>query len=242
VVFVGSSVTGRDLLRIRADHRLEVRPPIRRGDLPAAVRDGHEFIGIIDGEFFQNLAVSPKEILAALQDGQTIVGGASMGALRAAELATHGMHGVGTIYRWYASGRVTRDDDVALKYAADDDVYMPLTVPMVNVLWVTAAGRREGWLCAESARLVTAAARRMHWSMRTWPQVADQARLAGAERRTLFRYALSPEHDLKRLDALAVVAHLQRVLSGAGGEQAGRPGQGAAVQKEKDEDEARVTS
>ncbi len=232
-MFVGSSVTGRDLERISQDHRLVVRPPIRRGDLPAAVCDGYNLIGIIDGEFFQSLAVSPKEILAALHSGRTIVGGASMGALRAAELAAHGMHGVGTIYRWYASGRVTRDDDVALKYAADDGVYRPLTVPMVNVLWVTESGRRERWLCPESARLVTAAARRLHWSVRTWPQVAARAGLAGAERRRLLEYAASPEHDLKRLDALAVVADLQSVLSGAAHVAVGRAGRGTAVQRGK---------
>src|SRR5487761_457379 len=223
VVFVGSSVTGRDLGRI-GQGLVEVRPPIRRGDLPGVVCDGYEFIGIIDGEFFQSLAVSPKEILAALYGGRQVVGGASMGALRAAELSGYGMRGIGVIYRWYQTGRVTRDDDVALKYAADDGDYRALTVPMVNVKWVVAAARREGWLGPASTRRVMAAARRTPWSGRTWPGLAAAARLEEAERRALLGYAADPDHDLKRLDALAVVDHMQGVLSGAASADAGVAG------------------
>jgi hypothetical protein len=209
VVFVGSSVTDRDLEW--AGGWAEVRPPIRRGDLPDVVSEGYGLIGIIDGEFFQNLAVSPKEILAALYTGRTVVGGASMGALRAAELSRYGMHGVGVVFRWYRSGIVTRDDDVALKYAADDGIYRPLTVPMVNVRWVVAAGRSERWLDPSSARRVMAAARRIHWSVRTWPRVAVAAGVTGAERQALLSYATDPDHDLKRLDALAVLNYVKQI-------------------------------
>jgi hypothetical protein len=214
VVFVGSSVTGRDLEQI-GQSLVEIRPPIRRGDLPDVVSEGYEFIGIIDGEFFQSLAVSPKEILSALYEGRKIVGGASMGALRATEMSRYGMRGIGVIYRWYQSGCVSRDDDVALRYAADEGSYRLLTVPMVNVRWVVAAARREGWLCTQSARRVTVAARRTHWSARTWPGVCAAARLAGLERQMLLDYVADPDHDLKRMDALAVVDHMQRTVSGA---------------------------
>jgi TfuA protein len=37
---------------------------------------------ILDGEFAQNLSVSPKEILRLLDAGKEVVGAASMGALR----------------------------------------------------------------------------------------------------------------------------------------------------------------
>lgn len=212
VVFVGSSVTGRDLEQIEQG-QVEVRPPIRRGDLPGAVSDGYELIGVVDGEFFQSLAVSPKEILAALYAGRTIVGGASMGALRAVEMSPYGMRGIGVIFGWYQRGSITRDDDVALRYAVDEGEYHPLTVPMVNVRWVVEAGRRERWLCAESARQVSAAARRTHWSTRTWTRVCGAARLADEERQRLLDYAANRDHDLKRLDALAVVEHVQRAVS-----------------------------
>ena len=52
-------------------------------------------IGIVDGFFHQQPSVWHREILYALSQGVPVFGGASMGALRAAELADYGMTGVG---------------------------------------------------------------------------------------------------------------------------------------------------
>lgn len=54
--------------------------------------------GIVDGSFHQTRAVRHKEILALIDAGVTVLGAASMGALRAAELDTYGMIGVGRVY------------------------------------------------------------------------------------------------------------------------------------------------
>ena len=61
-------------------------------------------IGLIDGYFDGVPAVAHKEILWALDQGIRVLGAASMGALRAAELAPFGMEGVGAIWRDYADG------------------------------------------------------------------------------------------------------------------------------------------
>jgi hypothetical protein len=104
-------------------------PPIKRGDL-AAVDDYDVFV-IVDGEFGQNMAVTPKEILAVLGRGKTVIGAASMGALRASELDRSGMIGVGWVYRYFRGCAVRRDADVALVYSPFD--FKPMTVPMVDL-------------------------------------------------------------------------------------------------------------
>jgi hypothetical protein len=43
-------------------------------------------------------AVGHREIISALKAGVCVVGGSSMGALRASELDSYGMIGVGRIY------------------------------------------------------------------------------------------------------------------------------------------------
>jgi hypothetical protein len=43
-----------------------------------------------------------------------IVGASSMGALRAAELDSMGMVGIGTVYQYYRDGIIESDDDVAI--------------------------------------------------------------------------------------------------------------------------------
>src|SRR5205085_3445459 len=102
-----------------ADHA----PPIKRGDL-AAVSD-YDIIVIVDGEFGQTDSVSPKEILEIIGRGKTVVGAASMGALRASELDRSGMIGVGWVYEYFRRCAVRRDAAVALVYSPFD--FRPMT-------------------------------------------------------------------------------------------------------------------
>ncbi|MGZ7136369.1 MAG: TfuA-like protein, partial [Methanobacterium sp.] len=95
IVFLGPSLSHKEASKILyADYRL----PIKRGDITAVVNENPDIIGIIDGVFHQQPAVSHREILDALKKGITVVGGASMGALRASELDDFGMIGVGYVY------------------------------------------------------------------------------------------------------------------------------------------------
>ena len=70
---------------------------------------------IIDGEFEHRPAVRHKEILWAMVQGIVMIGAASMGALRAAELHDFGMIGIGTVYRWYRRFGLAPDDAVAVQ-------------------------------------------------------------------------------------------------------------------------------
>ena len=112
VIFLGPSLdTGR--AREILDEA-EYRPPAKRGDILRAVEDGADIIVLIDGVFFQDCSVAHKEILAALKAGVTVVGASSMGALRACEMDTLGMIGIGRVYRMYRDGILISDDEVAL--------------------------------------------------------------------------------------------------------------------------------
>ena len=71
-------------------------PPVRQGDVyRTVVRHRPRAVGIIDGYFQPVPSVWHKEILWAMAQGVHVFGSASMGALRAAELAPFGMRGVG---------------------------------------------------------------------------------------------------------------------------------------------------
>ena len=69
-------------------------PPVSQGDVLGLLRLKPDVIGIVDGYFERIPAVWHKEILQALEQGVYVVGAASMGALRAAELGPFGMAGV----------------------------------------------------------------------------------------------------------------------------------------------------
>lgn len=202
-----------DRLQLEGLRHIEIRPPIRRGDLPSVLKENVSMVSIIDGEFYQSLAVSPKEVLAAMHRGVAVVGGASMGALRAAELSPYGMVGLGTIFRWYRTGRVTRDDDVAILYGSHAAEYLAFTVPMVNVIWVLEQGKTNGWLSPSSHHRVLLAARNTHWTKRDWPSVLRRAGLNGLERDAVMDFVSEPDHDLKRLDALSVVQYTKETVA-----------------------------
>ncbi len=109
----------------------EYRPPAKRGDLLASAREGATVIGLIDGVFHQESAVAHREILAAIKEGVKVIGASSMGALRAAEMDTLGMVGIGKIYRMYRSGELESDDEVALVF--DPESGLALSEPLINI-------------------------------------------------------------------------------------------------------------
>jgi TfuA protein len=108
----------------------EYLPPICRGDL-AQLPEEVRFVGIVDGEFYQSLAVSPKEVVALLKRGVKVFGASSMGALRAAETHTLGTIGVGKVFTMFRDGILDGDDEVALIY--EPETYRKLSEPLVNL-------------------------------------------------------------------------------------------------------------
>ena len=117
VVFAGPTIDA-DHVRDMLHGTGTVLGPARQGDVMRACRLGARLIAIIDGYFQSVPAVWHKEILWAMANGVHVFGAASMGALRAAELHTFGMVGVGTIFESFRDGLLIRDDEVAVAHAS----------------------------------------------------------------------------------------------------------------------------
>ncbi|RCG26482.1 TfuA-related McrA-glycine thioamidation protein [Sphaerisporangium album] len=209
IVFAGPSFRPADLARLRElavtmGRTLEVRPPVRRGDLLDLADGPKRTAVIIDGEFGQRLAVSIAEVRAVLATGQPLTGASSMGALRAVECRTLGMTGTGWIYRQYLDGTIDSDGDVALLYDPED--FAPVTIPLVNVRWLLKrTGLPEG--PAEAALRIAHGVhfrdRRPSVLLRAWERHLPEGVSA------VLLAELSPDRrdawDRKRLDALAAV-------------------------------------
>lgn len=175
VVFAGPSLPPG----LRPDG-FEWRPPATAGDLLALLAGPPETVCLIDGYFDGRPAPWHKEILLLLQAGTRVLGAASIGALRAAELDRFGMEGIGAIYRAYRDGRLTGDDEVALAHAPEELDYRPLTEPMIEVRATLAAAIGAGRLTKDRAKQIRSAAHTIHFSRRDWPAIlaaADAAHL-----------------------------------------------------------------
>lgn len=172
-VFLGPSL-GAD-----APRGVAIYPPARLGSVWQAVERGHRRIALIDGVFGAQPAVWHKEILHALSRGCTVIGGSSMGALRAAELAPMGMIGIGAVYRLYRSGFLVSDADVALAHGDGEMGHRELTIPLVDLRFTLRRLRRAGRLTAGQEARALESIGAIHFARRSWAEI--EAALAGAD-------------------------------------------------------------
>jgi hypothetical protein len=187
-----------------------IRPPAKQSDL---ISDLLEFepthVLLIDGEFSQALSVWQKEIIYALQipGVKGVYGAASMGALRAADLADFGMVGCGRIFRWYDEGVITDESEVSLLYyRRPDGSYVCATVPLVNVRAALDRAVGMGVLELEKAQAIFEFAASVHWTERT---PAILGRVGGL-------LSWLETVDQKKVDALELVCTFQDLSPRAG--------------------------
>jgi hypothetical protein len=209
VIFAGPSF-GADFARLKTSYpSVEFRPPAARGDILQAVQEGAAAIGIVDGYFGEVPSVWHKEILYALQKNVVVAGGASMGALRAAECAAFGMVGLGTIFNDYADGRLLDDEAVALIHAPEALGWLPLSVPWVDYEPTIEALRRRGIVSAGECSMLMLAGRALHFSERTYPKAIERCAFASQSRAAeILRLVRSNRIERKRADAECVLRYL----------------------------------
>lgn len=200
IVFSGPSLAEADLRRLStATHA----PPIKRGDLAGI--DDYDIVVILDGEFGQSESVSPKEILAVIARGKTVIGAASMGALRASELDRDGMIGVGWVYEHFRRQAVRRDADVALAYSTFN--FEALSVPVVDVEYWMERAFAAGLIGNRERTRLLKAARSIFFADRTTDRLIDSLRRAVGDRmlQSLLEFSGGGIPSVKSLDAQEAV-------------------------------------
>jgi len=208
IVFLGPSL---DLATAEGILPADYRPPAKRGDLLAAAGEGAAIIGLIDGVFHQESAVAHREILTAVKKGVRVVGSSSMGALRAAEMDTLGMVGIGKIYGMYKSGELISDDEVALVF--DPVSGMSLSEPLINIRFTLARAREEGIIDAAVHDALLTAARSVFYPQRTYRSITARAGNAvdTAARERFLAWADTHACDQKREDAVAALRYIREI-------------------------------
>jgi hypothetical protein len=174
IAFAGPSLPAADRAGFLG---IEWRPPAEAGDLLRLTAAAPATICLIDGWFDHRPAVRHKEILLLLSRGVRIFGASSMGALRAAEMHPFGMIGIGAIFRAYASGRISGDDEVALIHGPESWDWRPLSVPLIDVRATLWRAMRQRIVTKVEARALIQAARAIHYVDRSWALIAEGAGL-----------------------------------------------------------------
>jgi len=197
-----------------ADPALEWRPPVKQGEVYEAALARPAIIGIIDGYFEVTPTVWHKEILWAMTQGIHVYGSASIGALRAAELHSFGMVGIGRIFAAYRDGILTDDDEVAVLHGPEELGYPALTEAMVNIRATLDKVVAEGVLGSGTATRLAESGKSLFYKQRSWERILRLAAhhfLSSAD----FAAWLRTGHiDQKRADALEMIARIRTHLGG----------------------------
>lgn len=203
-VFLGPSLP---LDRARAILEARYLPPARQGDVLRLVREGDvDAIALIDGgDYASGPLVWHKEILAALDRAIPVFGAAALGAIRAAELASLGMRGIGEVYRLYSEGLMERDDAVAAPFDVEGDRYCRLAEPLVNLLATFARAREEQVLSKDQAAALRGAAEGLFYRDRSLERTLEKA-VADGGLEVQEAQALSEALEALRVDQLALDA------------------------------------
>jgi hypothetical protein len=216
VVFTGPTLRPGEVRELLGG-RAEVLPPVAQGDLYRAATSGPLAIGIIDGYFDRVPSVWHKEILWAMAEGIHVFGAASMGALRAAELATFGMVGVGQIFQAFQSGELEDDDEVAVAHAEEGQDYAAASEALVNIRFTLAAAVAQGVIDEGTRASLVGIAKSLFYPDRVYATIlgtADRAGVAVGTLNALRDWLPRGRIDQKRADAMALTRALQDLLAG----------------------------
>jgi hypothetical protein len=143
--------------------------------------------------------------------GIHVFGAASMGALRAAELAPFGMIGVGEVFEAFRSGDLSDDDEVAVAHATAEFEYRPLSDAMVSLRASFRAAAAAGVITEATAARLERIAKQMPYADRRKETVLRAAAESGADGdqlRALREWFPNHGVDQKRRDALAMLERM----------------------------------
>ncbi|MFI5501001.1 TfuA-like protein [Nocardia asteroides] len=177
-VFTGPTLSREDsLLKCEG---IVARRPIRHGDLFADSIQPGDVVVIIDGVYHQARALRHKEIMYAMARGVAVLGAASIGALRAAELADVGMIGIGVVYEAFRRGLLEDDGEVAVAQA-DDNSDRALSWPLVTLREALRLAVCEQVLDEAHAADLLVSLRSVFYAQRTTRMVQYQSKQHDAE-------------------------------------------------------------
>lgn len=213
-VFVGPTLRPDEA---RAELDAVYLPPVSQGDVYRAARAGAQAIGIVDGYFERIPAVWHKEILWAMAEGVHVFGSASMGALRAAELAAFGMVGVGSIFDAFASGLLEDDDEVAVAHGPAETGFRAVSDAMVNIRATLAAARGEAIISNTTAATLERIAKALFYPDRAYATILrlalDEPGVVRAELAGFEAWLPTGRVDQKRQDAVSMLRAMREHLS-----------------------------
>ena len=191
-------------------------PPAAEGDVYRVTLTDPQAIGIIDGYFQSVPTVRHKEILWAMSRGIHVFGSASIGALRAAELAAFGMEGVGTIFELYRDGVLEDDDEVAIAHGPAETGFRAASEAMVNIRQTLRRAELIDVISTKSRMILEGIGKKLFYPDRNYELLLRSAADRGIPETELARFRQwlpKGQVNQKREDAVTMLRLMRRRLA-----------------------------
>jgi TfuA protein len=213
IIFLGPSLgleKAKDILD--ADYK----PPAKKGDLLAllGLSDSKRVIGLIDGLFLQDFPPTPIEVYSILvRKNLTIVGGASLGALRAVELEKFGMIGIGKVFELFKNGIIDADDEVAVTF--DETNHKVQSEAMIDIRFNLFIAQRNRIIDVDTKRALAKVAKDTYFPFRNYDYIMDESikrYQIFEEQLEAFRNHIRNNKDsLKERDAIRTIKYIKSI-------------------------------
>jgi hypothetical protein len=215
IIFIGPSLGPEKARRILdADYR----PPAKKGDLLrlAGLETVVNIVGLVDGLFLQDYPPTPIEVYQlAIKKNMVLVGGASLGALRAVELEKFGMVGIGKIFELYKKGKIHADDEVAVTFSEDRQVLQ--SEAMIDIRFNLFLAQRKKIIDEVTKRTIAKVAKSTYFPYRNYGDIIDQSKKLYPELTSqleAFRsYIYVYRQSLKERDAIRLIGYIKELSS-----------------------------
>jgi hypothetical protein len=220
IIFIGPSLSHQKARKIfDADYRA----PAKKGDLlilsastfaaPEDEPNSIKFIGLIDGLFLQDYPPTPIEVYQLLSNKKFhVVGGASIGALRAMELEKFGMVGIGKVFELFKNGTTDADDEVAVTFHLGHGQTIQ-SEAMVDVRFNLFVACYKKIITERGKRLMAKTAKSIYFPYRNYPNIVEQTRTRfpalSSELESFSLYIDDHRLSLKEHDAIKVVEYIK---------------------------------
>jgi TfuA protein len=215
IIFIGPSL-GREKARKILD--ADYRPPAKKGDLLrlAGLETVVNIVGLVDGLFLQDYPPTPIEVYQlAIKKNMVLVGGASLGALRAVELEKFGMVGIGKIFELYKKGKIHADDEVAVTFSEDRQVLQ--SEAMIDIRFNLFLAQRKKIIDEVTKRTISKVAKSTYFPYRNYGDIIDQSKKLYPELTSqleAFRsYIYVYRQSLKERDAIRLIRYIKELSS-----------------------------
>ena len=138
-----------------------------------------------------------------------MVGGASMGALRASELDDFGMIGIGQVYKIIGSGVVESDDDVAV--VINPETLEQLSEALISMNYNFKAALDKKVINEEEYEILVKTAKSIYYPKRTYNKVFKDSNLGTEKINQIYKFFQENKVDIKREDAIMVLNYVNNL-------------------------------